>query len=211
MNLTSGLSRGRKGRGAMAEGLYAGVDLALPNRRRTGFGLINAIGHTYYVSTLSTKEEIIDLVLRQSPSLVCIDAPLGLPRQGINRLVEVRARRLGLMLIPPLLGPMRQLTMYGIQLASELRRLGIAVLEVHPTSTLKILGMDRQAFLRFVTKGFRGPVVGNEHEVDALVSAFTCLLHDRGCTEELTGLEGEGSLIIPRADCAMQVIDHGLA
>lgn len=190
--------------------VYAGVDLALPNRRRTGFGLINANEHTYYVSTLSTKDEVINLVLRQPPSLICIDAPLGLPKHGINRLVEVKARRLGLRLIPPLLGPMRQLTMYGMQLAGELRQHGFRVLEVHPTSTLKIIGMSRQDFIKFITLRLRGPLISNEHEVDALVSAFTCLLHDQGCTEELTGLDDEGSLIIPRSDCLPWVINHGL-
>ena len=191
-------------------GMYVGIDLALPGRRRTGFGLINTGERTYYVSTLATMEEVMELVLRQGPSLVCIDAPLGLPRQGINRLVELRARERGLRLIPPLLGPMRQLTMYGIKLATELRRRGFTVLEVHPTSTLKILGMDRVGFTRFITSVLRGPPVGNEHEVDALASAFTCLLHDRGCTEELSGLEGEGSLVIPRIDCVPRVINHEL-
>ncbi|WP_243669101.1 DUF429 domain-containing protein [Vulcanisaeta sp. JCM 16161] len=189
-------------------GIYVGIDLALPNRKRTGLGLINANERTYVVSTLSTKEEIIDVILRQSPSLICIDAPLGLPKRGINRLVEIKARKLGLKLIPPLLGPMRQLTMYGMQIANELRQHGFSVLEVHPTSTLKILGMDRQDFVKFITSRLRGPLIGNEHEVDALVSAFTCLLHDNGCTEELTGLEDEGSLIIPRSDCITRVVSH---
>ena len=192
----------------VVKGIYVGIDLALPGRRRTGFGLINANERTYSVTTLSTKEEIMNLVLSQSPSLVCIDAPLGFPKHGINRLVEVKARKLGLRLIPPLLGPMRQLTMYGIQIAAELRNQGFRVLEVHPTSTLRILRMNRQDFIRFITSRLRGPLVSNEHEVDALVSAFTCLLHDHGCTEELSGLEGEGSLIIPRVDCASWVINH---
>mgnify|MGYP001773487797 CR=1 FL=1 len=191
-------------------GIYAGIDLALPNKRRTGFGLINTNERIYAVSTLSTKEEVINSILHQSPSLICIDAPLGLPKHGINRLVEVRARKLGLRLIPPLLGPMKQLTIYGIQIATELRNQGFRVLEVHPTSTLKILSMNRQDFIKFITSRLRGPLVSNEHEVDALVSAFTCLLHDYGCTEELTGLEGEGSLVIPRIDCAFRVISHEL-
>ncbi|GAB6944614.1 DUF429 domain-containing protein [Vulcanisaeta sp. JCM 14467] len=188
--------------------IYAGIDLALPNKRRTGFGLINANERTYSVATLSTKEEIMNLILSQSPSLVCIDAPLGLPKHGINRLVEIKARKLSLRLIPPLLGPMRQLTMYGMQIATELRNQGFRVLEVHPTSTLRILSMNRQDFIKFITSRLRGPLVSNEHEVDALVSAFTCLLHDYGCTEELSGFEGEGSLIIPRVDCASWVISH---
>lgn len=192
---------------SITKGVYAGIDLALPNRRRTGFGLINTDNNTYYVSTLSTKEEIINSVLRRPLSLICIDAPLGLPKNGINRLVEVKARRLGLRLIPPLLGPpMRWLTIYGIQIAGELRKYGFRVLEVHPTSTLRVLGMSRQDFVKFITSGLRGPVISNEHEVDALVSAFTCLLHDHGCTEELAGLEDEGSLIIPRIDCIPRVI-----
>ncbi|ADY00587.1 hypothetical protein VMUT_0374 [Vulcanisaeta moutnovskia 768-28] len=193
----------------MSKGIYVGIDLALPNRRRTGFGSLNINEHTYYVSTLSTEEEIINSVLQQDSSLVCIDAPLGFPKYGINRLIEIKARRLGLRLIPPLLGPMRQLTMYGIEISGKLTQLGIRVLEVHPSSTLKVLGMSRQDFINFITLRLRGPLIRNEHEVDALVSAFTCLLHDHGCTEELLGYEGEGSLIIPRNNCILWVIAHG--
>jgi Protein of unknown function (DUF429). len=52
-----------------------------------------------------------------------------------------------------------------------------------------------------ITSTFNGPIISNKHELDALVAAFTCLLHDRGCTEELIGYEGEGSLVIPQSNC----------
>ncbi|MFB6470978.1 MAG: DUF429 domain-containing protein [Vulcanisaeta sp. AZ3] len=189
--------------------MYVGIDLALPGKRRTGFGTLNIINHTYYVRTLSNKKEVVEMTLMNNPKLVCIDAPLGLPRYGINRLIEVKARERGLRLIPPLLGPMRELTNYGIEIASELRDRGINVLECHPTSTLKVLNMSKQEFLALITSVFRGPMVNNKHELDALVAAFTCLLHSHGCTEELIGYEGEGSLIIPRSDCEPKVIING--
>ncbi|KUO87025.1 MAG: DUF429 domain-containing protein [Vulcanisaeta sp.] len=182
-------------------GNYVGLDLALPGRRRTGFGLLDEIKRIYDVKTLSSRHEVIKHVVESMPKFVCIDAPLGLPRYGINRLVEIEARRRGLRLIPPLLGSMKSLTMYGMEIASILRKQGIAVLEVHPTSTLKILNITRQGFLKMITSTFNGPIISNKHELDALVAAFTCLLHDRGCTEELIGYEGEGSLVIPQSNC----------
>ncbi len=189
--------------------VYVGIDLALPGRKRTGVSVLNIAESTYFVDTLSSRKELMSFVLDQKPSFVCIDAPLGLPRHGYNRLIEIKARRLGLRLLPPLLGPMRSLTMYGIQVMNELRQANIKVLEVHPTSTLKVLGIDRQGFMGFMTSLLRGPQVSNIHEVDALISAFTCLLHDHGCTESLIGYDGEGVLIIPRNGCEIQVLLHG--
>ncbi|WP_054844143.1 hypothetical protein [Vulcanisaeta souniana] len=194
-------------------GIYVGIDLALPGRRRTGVGVLNTVEPMYFVNTLSSREELVSFALGQKPSFVCIDAPpLGLPRHGFNRLIEIKARKLGgLRLLPPLLGSMRLLTMYGIQVANYLRQVNIKVLEVHPTSTLKVLGMDRQGFMRIITSSLRAQV-SNVHEIDALVSAFTCLLHDHGCTEALTGYgDDEGALIIPRSDCEIQVLLRGYA
>jgi hypothetical protein len=189
---------------------YAGLDLALPGRRRTGFALLDLFNRVYDVKTLSSKNEVIEYVVVSKPRLVCIDAPLGLPKYGINRLVEIRAREMGLRLIPPLLGPMRALTMYGMEIANTLRAASFNVLEVHPTSTLKVLGITKHEFQDMVTSMFRGPAISNEHELDALIAAFTCLLHDRGCTEEITGYDGEGSLIIPQRNCAYKVLVNEL-
>ena len=195
--------------GEQMRGVYVGIDLALPGRKRTGVGVLNIAESMYFVDTLSSREELMSFVLGQKPSFVCIDAPLGLPRHGYNRLVEIKARRLGLRLLPPLLGPMKSLTTYGIQVMNELRQANIKVLEVHPTSTLKVLGINRQGFMGFITSLLRGPQVSNIHEIDALISAFTCLLHGHGCTETLTGYDGEGALIIPRNGCEFRVLLHG--
>ncbi|MGC8542761.1 MAG: DUF429 domain-containing protein [Vulcanisaeta sp.] len=194
--------------------MYIGVDLALPGKRRTGIGIIDINEHTYYTTTVASQHEIIETISNNAASkggraLACIDAPLGLPKYGINRMIEITARRRGLRLIPPLLGPMKSLTMYGIDTANKLKQLGIEVFEVHPTSTLKILNMSRQEFLNYIRSVLRGSTVNNEHEIDALVAAFTCLLHDHECTEEISGYEGEGSLIIPQSGCDLRVIMHG--
>jgi len=183
----SGLSRGK----------YVGIDLALPGRRRIGIALLDArlgLYHTWLVD-----DGVVQFVDRLRPSLICIDAPLGLPIRGYNRLVEVRAREIGLKLLPPLLGAMAKLTKYGIEIARELMAKDYVVVEVHPSSTLKLLGLSIEEFLNRLR--FRGSRALSRHEADSLVAAYTCYLRDMGCTEEIHGLEGEGYLVVPSGSC----------
>ncbi|WP_143701248.1 DUF429 domain-containing protein [Vulcanisaeta thermophila] len=185
---------------------YVGIDLALPGRRRIGYAVIDAESRTYRTRTMANEGELIQEVLADKPRLVCIDAPLTLPRRGVNRLIEVRARGLGLRLLPPLMGPMRELTLFGIKLAEELRGLGFTVLEVHPTSSLKILGLSREEFMSMIKHSINGDAPRNQHEIDALIASFTCYLHDIKCTESIVGYEGEGELIIPRRGCGHELL-----
>lgn len=181
--------------------VYVGIDLALPGRRKIGYASIDTEEYRYRVRTLAQGSEVLDEVLLDKPKAVCVDSPLALPREGANRLIEVKAREMGLRLLPPLMGAMRELTLFGIELAYKLRGMGYVVLEVHPTSTLKILRLSREEFLDRIRRRLTGEIPRNRHEVDALIASYTCYLHSVNCTESITGYEGEGELIIPRRDC----------
>lgn len=180
---------------------YVGIDLALPGKRRIGYASINAELRIYSVKTLTHEEEILSEVLLDMPRAICIDSPLSLPKEGINRLIEIRARKMGLRLLPPLMGAMKELTLFGMKLAGKLRGMGFTVLEVHPTSTLKILGLGRDEFLRRIKLKPINGTPQNKHEIDALIASYTCYLHSINCIETITGYEGEGELIIPKRGC----------
>lgn len=131
-----------------------GIDLALPGRRKTGIAVINTITCSIDV-WLVDSAQLPDFVLNlENIELIAIDAPLGLPKYGINRLIELNAKKLGLKLLPPLLGGMKKLTEFGIKLKNVFKEAGIKVIEVHPSSTLRILNLDRTTFLNKIKKFF---------------------------------------------------------
>ncbi len=180
---------------------YVGIDLALPGRRRrTGLVAISTSECKGIAVTVAERDEIIGLVIRLRPRLICIDAPLSRPKSGCNRLIEVKARRMGLRLLPPLLGPMRLLTEFAIEIANALKGLGFRVIEVHPTSTLRVLGVDRSFMRDFAKRAFNLDLI-NEHELDAFIAALTCYFYDMKCHEEIWGFEDEGFLVIPKREC----------
>ena len=79
---------------------------------------------------------------------------------------------------------MKQLTLRGISLEKKLDKKGIKVIEVHPRTTKRILGLGRF------------PEAKNEHEDDACSAAMAALLYVRGKCMELTG--ADGTIVIPR-------------
>jgi predicted nuclease with RNAse H fold len=93
---------------------------------------------------------------------------------------------------------MRELTIHGIEVSRRLRAMGYRVLEVHPSSTLRLLGLSMGEFIDGLATILRGPLVLSKDEADSLVAAYTCYLAYLGLTEEIHGLEGEGYLVIPR-------------
>jgi len=173
-----------------------GVDLAGSERRPTGLALID--DKVISCITLHTDNELMDYCLSRSPDLVAIDAPLTLPKRGIMRDVDRLMYKLGLKVLPPLFPGMAQLTLRGVKLSKELRVKGIKVIEVHPRSTMRRLGIISR--IKFLTElKDRGYLVLNNirnvHEVDAIIAAYTGILHLNGLTERVKGEEGE--IVIP--------------
>ncbi len=133
-----------------------------------------------------------------SRTVAAIDAPLTLPKVGYLRCVERIARKMGLRLLPPLLGGMKQLTLSGIALAEALRALGAEVIEVHPTSTAKVLGIAREDIVGVLEEvGFR--IVDeprSRDDYDALLALYTALAYASGNYFEIRC--EDGSLVLPK-------------
>ncbi len=116
-------------------------------------------------------DQLVDYVALCSPSLVAVDAPLSMPKEGHLREVERDARRLGLRLLPPLLGGMRALTLIGIALRRSLESVGIRVVEVHPSSTLRLAGVSIDRITRWANMSL------NRDQTDGVVAALTGLAY----------------------------------
>lgn len=176
----------------------AGIDLSGSERRPTGLAFLE--GRRCLTTTVFSDNEILEQCLRRKASLIAIDAPLSFPREGNLRLCDRVLISRGLRVFPPTFGGMRKLTERGIRISSILRSSGFDVIEVHPrTSGILIFGSpDRKKWVaKLVAAGFKiSP--SSDHEIDAILSALTALLHLKGFTETVGG--EDGSIIVPRED-----------
>jgi predicted nuclease with RNAse H fold len=170
-----------------------GIDLAALPKNATGAAVYD--GARFGCLTRFEDEDIIDFILRHSPEAVAIDAPLSLPFGRCcfdDRCCGPRKIRtcdrlmigMGYRVFPPGYSFMKELTMRGIGLRRDLEPEGIKVIEVHPGTTKRILGLGR----------FRE--AKNEHEDDACAAALTAYLYLQGRCMELAG--ADGTIVIPR-------------
>ncbi|MEZ0318675.1 MAG: DUF429 domain-containing protein [Pyrobaculum sp.] len=148
--------------------IVAGVDLAVV--RPTAVAVLEECD-LLYLALASSDEEVVWTALLFKPRAVAIDAPLTAPEGGRGlRDVETQLRRLGYRLLPPMMGGMKDLTLRGIRLSKSM---SADVVEVHPTTSLKAMGLSR----RDVERRYG---VKQKDLVDAIVAALTALAYVRG-------------------------------
>ncbi len=168
-----------------------GIDLAALPKNRTGMAVYNG---RFKCSTLHSDLEIIEAILSVNPSVIAVDAPLSLPygRCCFNdeccgpRKIRACDRILigmGHRVFPPGFSFMKQLTMRGMALKAVLEAEGYRMIEVHPGTAKRILGIG----------GF--PEAKNEHEDDACAAALTAFLYSQGKCIEVSG--PDGAIVIP--------------
>lgn len=161
--------------------VVAGVDLSV--RRPSAIAVFEECDLLYLGLGLGDRD-VVKLVGLFKPAVVAIDAPLSMPPGGRGlRDVERELRRLGFRLLPPMMGGMAKLTERGIRLAGALE--GV-VIEVHPTTSLKAMGLSRRAIERWL--GLR-----QRDLVDAAIAALTAVAYTRGAYRRF------GPFVLPTA------------
>ena len=195
----------------------AGVDLAGSPTRPTGFCILDM---DLYAKTklLYKDEEIVDEILAVKPTIVSIDAPLALPRGRCCLKDDCQCRKAGhlrecdkvllklkIKFFPLTLGPMRKLTLRGINLTKILSQKGFKVIESFPNSIKIILGFPgkkegleklRKALIDYGIKGDINKKKITEHELDAILSALVGKLYLEGKAVEI-GDPDEALMVIP--------------
>jgi hypothetical protein len=188
-----------------------GIDLAGSKKRKTGICILNEKLEANSFFVFSDKE-ILDLIEKEKPDLIAIDAPLSLPkgRNSLKRKSKIHFRecdrelwKLGIKFFPITLGPMRKLTERGIKLKKILEK-KYKVIEVYPGATQDILKIPRkQKGLKKLKRGLEGLGIKilkkspNGDELDAITSAFTGFLYLKGKYIAI-GDEKEGQIILPK-------------
>ena len=192
--------------------LAVGLDLAGVESRPTGFCILkNMKAET---SLVYKDEEVLERIDRSRPNVVAIDAPLSLPsgRKSIEQRTNVHLRecdkellRRGIKFFPVTLGPMRKLTVRGMNLKKTLENKHFRVIEVYPGGAQDILGIPRKQ--RGLEKlrtglekaGIRGLDSGmSDHQLDAVTCAFVGKLF----LEEKSVVYGipEQAIIMPKGE-----------
>ena len=164
---------------------FCGVDLAAKEKNPTGLAMID--GKKVRVWTIHTDEEIIEKIIDEKPVIVAIDAPLT---TRVDRYADKYLRKYGALSLK--IPAMMTLAKRALNLVAKLN--DTKVIEVFPTATAKILGFYRKNKMEMLSffSSFILPQVKNEHEVDAIIAAYTAYLHSKGETEIVDGV------VIPR-------------
>jgi uncharacterized protein len=163
-----------------------GLDLAGVEKRPTGFCILK--GMIAETSEIHNDEEIIQQTINAKPVIVAIDAPLYLPpgRKNLEDLQGNHLResdrallKMGIKIFPPTLGPMRKLTMRGINLRKFFEKRGLKVIEAYPGGAQDILEIPRKRFgidklrLGLENLGITGlGGITSDHILDAVTCAY---------------------------------------
>lgn len=182
--------------------IIIGIDLAGSPKNSTGWALWK--GKMVKTDLIYTDAEILEGVLSHNPSIVAIDAPLRLPKEGILRKPDKEMIKRGYRVFPPSLPAMKKLTLRAMKVNKLILEKGYKTIEVHPTSTRKALSMPLKEWRTIQTTlksiGIKGDIQTRtltSHEIDAVTAALTAYLHIQNQTEAI-GDEKEGFIIVPK-------------
>ncbi len=166
--------------------IVVGLDLAGVETRPTGFCIL--VGMRAETCLTYTDNEILTRIKAVSPQIIAVDAPLSLPpgRQSIEQRTEVHLRecdkellRRRIRFFPITLGPMRKLTVRGMNLKGIIESQGFRVIEAYPGGAQDVLGIPRkQQGLDKLRKGLKNLGLKNlnaqmsDHELDAATCAY---------------------------------------
>ncbi len=185
----------------MQEKVIIGIDLAGKATNPTGWALLK--NKKIQTCHLYATKEILAQTFNCSPTLVAIDAPLALPKKNTMREADRQMHKLGYPVLPPRFRAMKTLTLRAIRITKKLKERKIHVIEVHPASARKALGIPAKDWKRIQEIlqeiGYKGDIKKRTltpHEIDAVTAALTADLYIKGKTK-LVGEPKEGYIVIP--------------
>lgn len=204
-------------------GICVGIDLAGVPHRETGIAILRG-GRLDLLTSAGPDEEVLAFASRAGRwGTVAINAPLTRPlgrccldddcrcRHDPGTRSRQLERELGRMGVPTLATALiKILARRGARIAAALVELGFEPIEVYPFATLRLLGLPAEGkktpggrrrihrALKPLVPGLGHPKA-SEHQLDAVVCAFTALLWRLGRTRTV-GLPEEGLMTIPGPD-----------
>lgn len=184
----------------MTRHIMIGVDLAGKPQNRSGW--IFWKNKRVKTSMIYTDGEMVEGIVQNKPTVIAIDAPFHLPREGLLRKTDKEMIMKEYRVFPPRLPGMQKLTLRAIKLNRNVAKTGYKRIEVHPTSARKALCMPPKDWRKIQTIlahiGLEGDVRVRtliSHEIDAVTAVLTAYLYLRNQTEALED-EEEGYIFV---------------
>jgi hypothetical protein len=178
---------------------YVGIDLA---RGKSGFAVLDKDLNLLFLGKIADKE-IISRTDALSEALVAIDAPLSMPKKGYWRECDKKLHQMGIACLPPGGKKFVKLTLKGMSISKLLSK--FKCIEVYPYATRVKLNIGIREKKKMV-KGrkkikydllrlIKDPKkilskIPSHDELDAIISAYTAYLFDKGETIALKGEDG---------------------
>lgn len=188
--------------------VIAGVDLAGVEKNRTGLAKIRIIDSdtSNIIASLVYKKAFTNsdiLSFCSDASIVAIDSPLTLPlnENDMARELDKEMTKRGFRVFPALFSGMKKLTFRAIELKEHLLSKGKKVIEVHPKSTLRKLGITHSEILRYLKIHSQNRI--SKDEMDAIVCALTGLAYFLG---EVETIEAEDGILYLPSSSFIEVI-----
>ena len=189
--------------------MIVGLDLAGVETRPTGVCILT--GMSAQTCLMYTDVEILAKIKAIKPAVVAIDAPLSLPpgRKSLEDRTGVHLRECDRELLkrhikffPITLGPMRKLTVRGINLKHALEAERLVVIEAYPGGAQDVLGILRkQKGLEKLKSGLESLGIKglkdelSDHELDAVTCAYVGKLFLEGKSVTYGGPDG---IVMPK-------------
>ncbi|MCX8150911.1 MAG: DUF429 domain-containing protein [Candidatus Bathyarchaeota archaeon] len=179
-----------------------GLDLAGKSKNPSGIAILE--GRNLKARLVYTDTEILEVIEKNKPELIAIDAPLNTPLQGFSRKADRDMIKNGYRVLPPKLTFMNTLTSRAVKLNKRIKEKHYRTIEVHPTSSRKALQIalkdwkSIQETLKAL--GLQGELQTRRlitHELDAATAALTARLHIDNRTD-IFGDEEEGYIVVPK-------------
>lgn len=164
-----------------------GIDLSANENKKSGICLLNEKLEAKCFSLFSDKE-IFDLIKKEKPDLISIDAPLFLSKKPF-RGAEKDLLDLGIKFLPLNLKGMRELIKRAKRLKRFLRK--YKIIEVYPKATKEILGENlKKLGVKILNEKI------NKHEFDAIFCALTGYFYLENKFFKV-GDRKEGEIVLP--------------
>lgn len=201
--------------------VFFGVDLAGRIDEVTGVAALTDKSELIFVNQVKPDVAIRNYIDYHRPCLVGMDAPLSIPSGRYSTYASRKCDRdLSLLGIPTFATSMlAQLTFRAITLAKTLSP-KYNLIEVYPHATKTRLGLSHKdkkvkeisreviqtRLTRFVKNLPRtSKILLSDHELDAILAAYTALLHERDLTQPV-GDAQEGLIYIPIEQARKQLV-----
>lgn len=172
-----------------------GLDLAAKPERCSGVAVVDVfLREVVDLKCLGSDEEILNLLRGFAGSVIAIDAPLT--ARPTMRDVDRLMIKSGLRVLPPNFKWMRQLTLRGYGIMSELKKTGFTVIETHPGSVMKKLGLNNfRELLELLDIRLDRTYKLNKHLEDALIAAAAAYCYLTNCVTAVSSHDGAIYLI----------------